>query len=208
MFINLNRILVLKLRFTILSNYNLHTRQLKHLFNDKNRSKAAKNATRSKMTTIVPCNNIYTCLEFRVHVESNGIKETNIPLPFDRFTQPRTFPRRVECAHARAHVRSLHDRTVETLNGRAGIRWTKGEREKGERWPSKQTLRKVDAWKEQRLDDVARPPLGRHFRPSIGILGRRNPGGGCWRQSVFSVVVHAYHAQPGSGPIVRIIARS
>ena len=172
MFINLNRILVLKLRFTILSNYNLHTRQLKHLFNDKNRSKAAKNATRSKMTTIVPCNNIYTCLEWRVHVESNGIKETNIPLPFDRFTQPRTFPRRVECAHARAHVRSLHDRTVETLNGRAGIRWTKGEREKGERWPSKQTLRKVDAWKEQRLDDVARPPLGRHFRPSIGILGR------------------------------------
>lgn len=50
----------------------------------------------------------------------------------DRFTQPRTFPRRVECAHARAHVRSLHDRTVETLNGRAGIRWTKGRGERGE----------------------------------------------------------------------------
>lgn len=92
----------------------------------------------------------------------------------------------VECAHSRAHIR-FHDRSVGTANGRAGIRWTKG---RGERWSSKQTLGKVDAWKE-RLGNVARPPFGRHFLPSIGILARRNPGGGCWRQSVFSVVVHA-----------------
>lgn len=164
-----------------------------HLFNIKIEAKQLKMQRDPKWSQLYLIIYIYIF----VHVKSNGIKETNIPPPFDHFTQPRTFPRRVECAHARAHMhaRTLGFTTVETLNGRAGIRWTKG---RGERWSSKQTLRKVDAWKEQRLDDVARPPLGRHFRPSIGILGRRNPGGGCWRQSVFSVVVHACHARPGS----------
>lgn len=159
-----------------------------HLFNIKIEAKQLKMQRDPKWSQL------YLIIYIYIYLRSRQI-ERNKRIFLHRSITLHNLVHFHDVSSAHMHARTLGFTTVETLNGRAGIRWTKG---RGERWSSKQTLRKVDAWKEQRLDDVARPPLRRHFRPSIGILGRRNPGGGCWRQSVFSVVVHACHARPGS----------
>lgn len=81
--------------------------------------------------TIVPY--IYIFGAFK----TNGIKETNVPLPFDHFTHDH-----ISTAWRVRKLGFTTVRSVEAVNVRAGIRWTKKE----ERWTTgKQTLGKVDA---------------------------------------------------------------